>query len=341
MRAKTIGVALGGLMAGTLLAACSSSPAASPPTSGGASAAASGAATEAGSEAPTEITNLILGAVPSLDLGLLEVAKQQGYLDEAGISVEVVPVDSGPNVVTGVVAGQYDIGSTAYAPPLLALAEGAPLELVSSSGTVGPDGTNGGTLVKKDSGITSWKDLAGKTIASNAPRSLFSLTIPAAIANDGGDPSGIEIVPLPFNQIPKAVADGQVDAGVALEPFLTGGLAEFSDLANLGDSVHAVLPEGSGSGLYFTSTSTGQAKRAAIDAFAAALAKTYAYANDHLDEVKAAGAPLAGLTAEQALGLPLSKYNASINETDLQALVDLMIKYNWITTAPDLATFVK
>ena len=134
----------------------------------------------------------------------------------------------------------------------------------------------------RDSGITSWKDLAGKKIASNAPRSLFSLTVPAAIAADGGDASGIEIVPLPFNQIAKAVADGQVDAGVSLEPFLTAGLSEYPELTDVGDSIAAVLPEGSGSGPYFTSVATGEAKRAAIDAFAAVMAKTIAYANEHL-----------------------------------------------------------
>ena len=300
--------------------------------------AAQNSDTDAAADAtPVTIT---LGAVPGLDLGLIAVTEDQGYFAEENISVEIVPVDSGPNVVTGVVAGQYDVGATAWAPPLLAFAEGADLKLVSGVGTVGPDGTNGGVLVKKDSGISSWADLEGKKVASNAPRSLFSLTVPAAIAAAGGDGTSIEIVPLPFNEIAGAVEDGSVDAGVSLEPFLTGALAENSDLVNIGDSIFAVLPEGSASGLYFTSGQTATEKADAIAGFQTAIAKGITYANDHLDEVKTAGAKLAGLTAEQAAGLPLSGFTSVASAESVQALLDLMVKFAWIESIPDLTSFL-
>lgn len=340
MRTRTFGAVAATVLTGAMLAACSSTSASSTTSPGEASttAGANGAASEAAGSG--EVQTLTLGAVPSLDLGIIDVAKQQGFLADAGLDVSIVPVDSGPNVVTGIVAGQYDLGATAYAPPLLAVGEGAPLQVVVNTGTVGAEGTNSGTLVRKDSGITSWKDLAGKKIASNAPRSLLSLTVPAAVAADGGDPSGIEIVPLPFNQIAKAVNDGQVDAGVDLEPFLTAGLTEYADLTNLGDSISAALPAGSPSGLYFTSNDTASAKAAQISAFKDAIAKAYTYANAHLDEVKAAGAPLAGLTAEQASALPLTPFTADVTVESLTPLVDLMVKFGWLKTEPDLSSFV-
>ena len=328
MRWTAMGALGAAVVTGVALTACSSGEASSPASSGG---------TSGGSAA---VQTLTLGAVPSLDLGLIEVAKAQGYFTQAGVDVSIVPVDSGPNVVTGVVAGQYDIGSTAYAPPLLAYGEGAPLQVVTSVGTVGEAGTNSGTLVRKDSGITSWKDLAGKKVASNAPRSLLSLTIPAAVKADGGDPSGIEIVPLPFTQIAKAVEDGQVDAGVSLEPFLTAGLKEYPQLTDLGDSISAALPQGTPSGVYFTSTSTAESKGTAITGFSEAIDKAIVYANAHLDEVKAAGAPLAGLTAEQAQAIPLSPFSQETSATTLKPLVDLMVAFSWLKAEPDLAAFL-
>lgn len=290
---------------------------------------------------PKTVTKLTVGAVPSLDLGLIQVARNRGFLKAAGLDVAIVPVDSGPNVVTGVVAGQYDIGSTAYAPPLLALANGAPVRYLSNVGTVGRTGTNGGTLVRKDSGITTWKDLAGKRIASNAPRSLFSLTVPAAIAAAGGDASRIQIVPLPFSEIPKAVSEGKVDAGVALEPFLTKGLAEYTNLTNIGDSIAAVLPKGSGSGVYFTSDATAASKAKALRAFATVIRRTIVFANAHPDAVKLAGASQAGLTKPQALAIATNRYTADIEPLDLGSLINLMIKFRWFTNAPDLLKFLK
>lgn len=340
MRPQALGVTLTSLAAAALLAACSSGSAATGTSSAAAPSTASPSVDSTAPEAPTEVTTVVLGSVPSIELGVIEVAREQGFLAEAGIDVEIVPVDSGPNVVTGVVAGQYDVGWTAYAPPLLALAEGAPLKFVAGLGTVGESGTNGGLLVKADSGIQTWSDLSGKAIATNAPRSLFSLTVPVAIDRDGGDSSGIELVPLPFNQIAKAVADGQVDAGVVLEPFLTAGLAEHPDLVNLGDSTAEVLPLDSGSSLFFTSTDTEAAKPEVIAAFQSALLKTYEYANANLSEVQVAGAPLAGLDPDKALEIPIRPFKAEVSPEDLRVLLDLMIEYAWITQAPDLTVFL-
>lgn len=304
------------------------------------SVATSAAPTSPAPTSPVELTTVTLGAVPTLDLGLLQVATDQGFFAEVGIELEITNVDSGPNVVTGVVAGQYDLGFTAYAPPLLALAGGQPLQVVSNVGVVGPDGQNGGVLVRKDSGITGFADLAGKKVASNAPRSLLSLTLPAAITADGGDGASIEIVPLPFNEIAGAVESGQVDAGVTLEPFQSKALADSPDLVNLGDTIAIALPEGSPSGLVFTSADIYGAKGDLIAAFQAAFAKAVEYANAHPDEVKAAGAPLAGLDPAVAAGLPLATYDTAIDAAALQPLVDLMIEYQWIEQAPDLSAFV-
>ncbi|GAA3098115.1 ABC transporter substrate-binding protein [Streptosporangium carneum] len=298
-----------------------------------------GSAAETGSS-PGAAGQLVVGVVPSLELGLLKVAEAKGFLADAGVELKITNVDSGPNVVTGVVAGQYDLGYTAYAPPLLAVAQGQPLKLVSNTSTVGEYGTNGGVLVRKDSGIASFKDLAGKKIGTNAPRSLLSLTVPASIRHAGGDPSGIQLVPLPFAQIGKAVHDGQVDAGVILEPFQTKALAEFGDLVNLGDSYRDVLPVGSPGALYFTSAATATAKADTIRRFKEALAKTADYANAHLDEVKAAGGPLAGLSAEQAAKLPLGPFKPRIQAGELDTLTTLMVEFAWLKAKPDLSGFV-
>ncbi|MGK2956124.1 MAG: ABC transporter substrate-binding protein [Solirubrobacterales bacterium] len=289
----------------------------------------------------SDLETLRVGVVPSLDLGVVSAGEKQGYFEEEGLKLEISPVDAGPTIVTGIVADQYDIGWTAYAPPLLAIGEGAaPLKLVSNSSVQGPEGDNGGTLIRKDSGIESWKDLAGKKIGTNAPRSLFSLTIPAAIAKDGGDPSDIELVPLPFTAIGKAVADGQIDAGVALEPFLSGATSEFPDLTNLGDSTAYVLPEGSPSAAYFTSESIAESKAEAIAGFKTAFDKSVTYAEKNPDEVKALGGELAGIPPEVAAKLPLAPPATKVTAADLDPMLDLMVEFDWIKEKPDLTSFL-
>jgi NitT/TauT family transport system substrate-binding protein len=287
-----------------------------------------------------ELETLKIGVVPSLDLGVIGVGQEQGFFEEEGLELEISPVDAGPTIVTGVVSGQYDLGWTAYAPPLLAIGEGnAPLRLVTNSSNQGPPGEGGGLVVTKDSGIKSWKDLAGKKIGTNAPRSLFSLTVPAQIAADGGDPSGIELVPLPFSGIGKAVADGQVDAGVLLEPFLSAALGEFDSLENLGDPNSEVLPEGSPVSLYFTSIATSEKKADQIEAFRRAFERSVEYAAEHEDEVKAAGGEIAGIPPKVAATLPLAPPDSEVAPEDLDPLLDLMVEFEWLKEKPDLSSF--
>lgn len=297
------------------------------------------AATAADADAGGELETLKIGVVPSLDLGVLGVGQEQGYFEEEGLSLEISPVDAGPTIVTGVTSGQFDLGWTAYAPPLLAIGEGnAPLRLVANSSNQGPPGDGGGLVVSKDSGIKSWKDLAGKKIGTNAPRSLFSLTVPAQIKADGGDPSGIELVPLPFSGIGKAVADGQVDAGVLLEPFLSAALSEFDTLVNIGDP-NSVLAEGSPVSLYFTSIDTAEKKAEQIEAFRRAFERSVEYAEANPDEVKIAGGEIAGIPAEVAETLPLPPPDTEVTPEELDPLLELMVEFQWLKEKPDLSSF--
>src|SRR5258707_692919 len=74
--------------------------------------------------------------------------------------------------------------------------------------------------------------VVGKSVASNAPRCMLVLWTQKAIDRDGGDPSKLAVVPLPFNQIAGKVSSGEIDAGVLIQPFIVQGLGQYSSLKN-------------------------------------------------------------------------------------------------------------
>ncbi|RZU52699.1 NitT/TauT family transport system substrate-binding protein [Krasilnikovia cinnamomea] len=282
-----------------------------------------------------------IGAVPTIQYGVIKLAQARGFFAEQGVRVDITNVDSGPNVVTGVVAGQYDVGWTAYAPVLLAVAAGnSGLKKVANVSLLGAKGTNSGLLVRKDSGITSFAALAGKKVATNAQRSLVTLTTQAAVAKAGGDPSTTEFVALPLGQIAKAVAERQVDAGVTAPPYQSQALKQFPELADLGDTLAEVLPPGSPTGLVFGKKDLSGDRKTAMERFQTAIKKALAYADDHQAEVKAAGAPLAGLSAEEAAALPDVTYRSEVTAAQLAPLVALMKQFGWVKNDIDLAAFV-
>lgn len=305
-------------------------------------AACGGSSSDSGGESGGggEATTLKLGFVPSTSQGVIQIGIENGYFAEEGITLETLPVDSGPNVITGVVAQQYDIGFVNPAPALIAASEGAPICAVTGDSTVGPAGQNMGTLVRKDSGITDYKGLQGKPVAANAPRSVIVIGLQGAIQAEGGDGLDVEIVPLPFNQIAKAVADGQVEGGLILEPFLSGALKEFPDLVNLGDPMPDVLKEGTAYGTYVTNNATWESKKSALEGFQRAFAKSVETANADLAQTLELGAKAVGIPPEAAAAIKLSTFRAEITPADLEPYNASMTQFQWVKQAPDLNKFV-
>lgn len=328
--------ALGGLaaafVAGPLLAACGSS-----------ADDGSGSTQAAAGSTKSDLQILNVGVVPSLSLGYLSVGEKQGFFAEQGIQLNITPVDSGPTVITGLVSGQYDLGYTAYAPPLLAVAQGQQLRLVNHLDNVSKSGNNGGVVVKAGGSITSWKDLVGKKIGVNAPRSLGVLEIQGSIAKDGGDastPDKLQLVPLPFNQIADQVESGAVDAGFLLEPFLTAA-EQKSGLVNLGDPAITFLPTTTPVGGIFTSAKTEESKSDLIKRFQTAFAAAAAYGNTHLDEVRASGAQLSGLTPQAAELIPLDPVaTAAPAKADFEPLLKALVDYGWTPNSVNIDQFL-
>ncbi len=287
-----------------------------------------------------KLTKLNLGVVPVIDLGVLKLGESKGFFKDRGIELNWTQLDAGPNVVTGVISKQFDIGFTAYAPPLLAVANGQPLRMVSNLALTGTDNENGEIYTRKDSGITRFRDLTGKTLASNAPRSVLSLLGPAAVTSDGGDGTKVKIVPVPFGEMGRAVSEGKVDAAFLTEPFITKAKAEYSNLLSVGDAISFALPPESPSTLIFTSESTLKDKADAMKAFKAGLLEAIEYTNTHKAEFQLAGASVAGLTPELAKSLPVLKFRSKITATELKPLADLMVKFNWVEKAPDVTLFI-
>ena len=64
------------------------------------------------------------------------------------------------------------------------------------------------------------KDLAGKKIAVNTQKNIGDTTVRESVRKDGGDPSNIKFVEMPFANMPAALEKGDIDAAWVVEPSL-------------------------------------------------------------------------------------------------------------------------
>ncbi|MBV8885641.1 MAG: sulfonate ABC transporter substrate-binding protein [Chroococcidiopsidaceae cyanobacterium CP_BM_RX_35] len=153
--------------------------------------------------------------------GTLFLLKARGNLDQRlksqGVSVQWIQFPAGPQMLEALNAGSLDYGSTGETPPIFAEAAGAPLVYL---GNEIPDPEGEAILVPKNSPIQTVAELKGKKVALNKGSNVHYLLVQALTAA-GLQYSDIQPVYLPPADARAAFDQGNVDAWVIWEPYLT------------------------------------------------------------------------------------------------------------------------
>lgn len=310
-----------------LLAACGSSSDGGA-TGGGATGGAGGGTTA-----------VKVGVIPIVDVAPIYLGKEKGFFKEAGLDLTLETAQGGAAIVPGVVSGQYQFGFSNTISLLLASSKNLPLKVVSNgvAASADPQKDFGGIVVKGDSPIKSFADLAGKKVAVNTLNNIQTTTINELVRGAGGDPSGIQYVELAFPDIAPAVAKGDVDAGQLVEPFLT--IAKDQGDRNIGSNYAGIMPELTVA-MYFTSTNYAQSNAKVVEAFTTAMKKSLAYAAEHPDEARAVLGKYTKIDPAVAAKVTLPGWPEEINKASVEKLSQLAQQDKLLTKAPDLGALL-
>jgi NitT/TauT family transport system substrate-binding protein len=328
---KTRVALVGAALAVTLAAAGCAGGGAMAPTSSGGSGGGDGGKTidiVAGVAATPSSTNLLIGI-------------KKGYFADEGLNVTTAPIATGAGAIAQLVNGQLQIALGGLSGTITAVSQGIPIVFVS--GGVIDSNSDGesqyGTLVKKDSGIKSFKDLDGKKVALNSLNCCWDFWTRESVAKDGGDQSSLKMVQLPFAQQVDALKNGQVDAITTQQPFVKQ--AEMAGFVSLGDPAAIAYDDPkNGNTDYFMAKSFVDANPGVVDKWRKALQKSADYANDHPDEVRAMIVETTKTAKELADAAPVPVYTADLNTDTIQKEADFLVKYKVIKSAPKLDDLV-
>ncbi|MEV6105328.1 ABC transporter substrate-binding protein [Streptomyces sp. NPDC051940] len=273
MRRLLAGLALAALTA-VAGAACSDSE------SGSSSDAA---AKPSGSGGKT--TAVKVGVIPIVDVAPIYLGKEKGFYSKRGLDLTLVPAQGGAAIVPGVVSGEFQFGFSNVTSLIIAQSKKIPVKAVANGvASTGKDGADfGGITVPKDSSVKTAKDLEGKKVAVNTLKNIGDTSVKASVRKAGGDPSKVEFVELPFDQMGAALEGGRIDAAWVVEPGLTsitskGGRVIASNYVDVAPDLTVAL--------YFTSASYAAEHADVVEQFAAATKESLAYAQSNPDEVR-------------------------------------------------------
>ena len=311
-RARRLSLAAAGGLAVALLAACTSS-------------GSSNSATTA--SAHLERTTITVGALPVVDSAGLYLARQNGYFQQAGLTVKIQQVTQSPLAIPEMKSGKIDVvaGANYVSFFQAAKVKNLPVKLLVDGESCTNDTFD--VLALPGSGITSPAALAHKKIAVNITNNIQTMLTNTALEAAGVNPASVQYVKVPFPEMTDALKHGVVDAISVVEPFITENELKLGaqPVMSTCTGPTANFPI---SGFFALSSFTKKYPNTAR-AFVAALERGQALADSNraaVEEILPSYIPK--LTANQAAVVNLGQYPTNLDTTHLQRVADAMAKAN-------------
>ena len=321
------------------LAACGSSSKKAASSSGGGGGAAtttSGAASSGGKLTPITVDN-----IPISDAIAVTIAVKQGYFTKAGFDVTLKSdPQGGAGTVPSIISGKTQFGVAGISDVIAARSKGFPVTAIAglSAGPTTEAKDQNWLSSLSSSGITSMKQLVGKTIAVSTLGGLSQIQVQEAFVNAGLSPNSAKFVSINFPQLPSAIINHRAAAAALVEPFVTQaqGMAKINLIAG---TDFATGPSTPGAVLMVTQSYLDK-NRALVLRFQKAVQQALTYAAANPAVVRQLLPAASGLPASLAAKIRLPFFVPQINVTSVKRLQDDMVKFKIITKTTPLDQLV-
>ena len=280
-----------------------------------------------------EVTTIQIGTLPIANSAPMYLGMQEGFFEEEGLEVEPTVLQSGNEIITGMVAGDYDVGFVGYISAGIAASRGVPVCVLTASDATGttPEDDWQVMVAAGDSPIQTPQDFVGKTISVNALGGVAEVMIKAALDQEGVDWRSVEMIEIPFPEVPAAVQAGRIDAGYTSEPFVTtvidqGGKVVFAPQS-------AIAPEYP-NGSYAMSPQLYQEDSDLAGRFETAMTRSLDYARDNPDAVREIIPTYTQIPAEVADRMRLPVFQSELDADAIDQQMGFLEEYEVVEEAP-------
>ena len=288
--------------------------------------------------APADLIPITIGALPISETAPLWAAVAEGVFEEHGYAVTVQPIQGGAQAMPALLNVDVDFMVGQPFGAFRASLQGLDVNIIANYAESYATGDDINAVVSAPgSDISKPADLAGKRVAVNSLGAAGDLTIMAAVANDGGDPSTIEFIEVAFPDAQAQLEAGNIDAAWVPEPFVS--MIVGAGGTNVVYPYQATIPGLPTLVVQATGTKVAQEPPVVSD-FRTALTAVFAWAADNDDAVRQSLVDEMGLPEPAAAGLPLPNFTTTIDREVLQGLSDLAIEHGFFDEAPDLDALI-
>lgn len=250
-----------------------------------------------------------------------------GFFTRAGLNVDLETMSNGAAITAALTAGAIDVGVSTPIPIANAYLAGLPVVIVAAGAVSVPTTPSLLVCVSKNSPIVAAKDLEGKTVGVNGLKTGLEVLVENWMAKNGGDPSKLSLVEIPFSDMALALQRGSIAAAAMTDPALSVALRE-NMVRSLGDTGSAM-----GEFLiscWFSTRKFAQANPEVIRRFDRAIYAAQSYANAHPAETAPILAKYAKMSIDSVHSMTRSKFADQMRISDIQPFLDVAAKYGSI-----------
>jgi len=283
-----------------------------------------------------DLKKVTVGVLPIAPSVAMQYGIDEGIFADHGLSIELQTGQGGAAMLPAVSTGTMNFSVGNPLSVMLAVNKGLDMKIVTGFSNSKAEGEDiNGVVAAQASGIASFGDLEGKTVAVNTLKTQGDLTIMESAAKAGADPSKIKFVEMPFPDMQAQLDRGSVDAIWLPEPFLSKALADAKNML-VGYPNQTALP-GLPTMVSFTSGNFAQQNPDTVKSFREALEETLEQAEQNPDKVRALLPKFMNMDAAVAAKLKMEAFDGDVPADVLSDLGSLMVKYSYVDKDPDVA----
>jgi NitT/TauT family transport system substrate-binding protein len=278
---------------------------------------------------------ITVGVIPIGDVAPIYLGKDKGFFEKQGIDLTLHLAQGGAAIIPSVLSGQFEFGFSNVVSLIIAQSRGLDFEIIAAgNSSTGKPGHDFGAIVAPEgSPLTSAKGLEGKTVAVNDLNNIGGVTVKAAMAKAGADPTKVHFVELSFPTMPAALAKKRVDAAWVVEPFLTISRSQGAKVIawNLVDTAPHLMISG-----YFTTDKYAKAHPDIVKRFRTAMNQSLEYAQKHPKEVRQELLKYTRIPEKLIGKITLPDWPTKINRQSTETLAELAVKDGLVQKKPDI-----
>lgn len=253
-------------------------------------------------------------------------AQKAGIFRKYGVAVEIAQVNSGAAAAAALIGGSADIAYTNITTLISAHNKGVPMQIVAPGPVFNGDGrTTSAILVLNGGGISSGKDLNGKTIGSVSLGDTMAASVQAWVDQNGGDSHTIRLIEVPGSAAVEMLESGRTAAVAINEPAVSNAIAtgKVRALANPNIAIAKRFLQA----LHAVMTPVADRNADAMRRFAQAMHESAAYTNAHLPETVELVSGYSGI-APDVVARSARFVDAEYADPALvQNVIDVLVKY--------------